>query len=73
MEVSSELPAPAALTLVKELRALLKWEAVWTPQLIWVPWRREYVVNLPMQEIVGREAAAGPLFLWAADHMLKLQ
>jgi hypothetical protein len=47
---------------VKELLALVKWEAVWIPQLIWALWRRECVVNLPMQEIVGREAAAYSLY-----------
>jgi hypothetical protein len=62
MEVSSQLPAPAALILVKELLALLKWKAVWTARLMWVLWRREYLVNLPMQEIVGREAAAYSLY-----------
>jgi len=62
VEVSRELPAPAALTVVKELLALVKWEAVWNPQLIWALWRTEYVVNLPMQDIVGREAAVYSLY-----------
>jgi hypothetical protein len=56
------LPVPAALTLVKELLALVKWEPVWIPQLIGTLWRREYIVNLPMQDIVGREAAAYSLY-----------
>jgi hypothetical protein len=62
VEVNSELPVPAALTLVKELLALVKWEPVWIPQLIWALWRREYRVNLPMQDIVGRETAAYSLY-----------
>jgi hypothetical protein len=62
VEVSSELPASAALIIVKELLAFVKWEAVWTPQLMWALWRTEYVVNLPIQDIVGREVAAYSLY-----------
>jgi hypothetical protein len=41
MKKSGQLHAPAALTLEKDTRVPLEWEAGWDPELVWMPASRD--------------------------------